>query len=130
MQYFDQQCSSYLILPFFFTGDDVMTKEISGAQKLYGDIAPRMAEFSDEVLYKQVWGNDTLSPRDRSMITCAALIALGRVEQMHVHFGKAFENGVTQEELAEVITHLAFYSGWPTSVSAAARLKELVAEKK
>ncbi len=107
-----------------------MTKEISGAQKLYGDIAPRMAEFSDEVLYKQVWGNDTLSPRDRSMITCAALIALGRVEQMQVHFGKAFENGVTQEELAEVITHLAFYSGWPTSVSAAARLKELVAEKK
>ena len=107
-----------------------MSDKPSGAQLLYGDIAPRLAEFSDNVLYKDVWGNDTLSARDRSLITCAALTVLGRTEQMPVHFPKAIENGVTQEEMAEMITHLAFYAGWPTSVSAIQRLKEVVKEEK
>lgn len=105
-----------------------MSEKISGAQKLYGDIAPRMAEFSDTVLYENVWGNDILSQRDRSLVTCAALVAAGKFEQMPVHFPKAIENGVTVEEMAEMITHLAFYTGWPNSVSAVARLKEVVAK--
>ena len=104
-----------------------MSDKISGAQKLYGDIAPRLAEFSDEVLYAKVWGNETLSQRDRCLITCTALVATGKVEQMPVHFPKALENGVTVDELVEMITHMAFYTGWPSSVSAIARLKEVVA---
>jgi 4-carboxymuconolactone decarboxylase len=98
----------------------------SAAQKLYGDIAPQLAVYSDTVLNGDLWERAQLSKRDRSLITCAALICLGKTEQMSAHFPKAIENGVTKEELAEAITHLAFYSGWPTAVSAALRAKKLL----
>lgn len=101
-----------------------MSEKISGAQKLYGDIAPQLAEFSDRVLYADLWERPELSKRDRSLITCAALVALGKTEQMSTHFPRAIENGVTKEELIEAITHLAFYSGWPNAVSAVLRAKE------
>lgn len=101
-----------------------MNEKISGAQKLYGDIAPQLADFSDRVLYADLWERSELSKRDRSLITCAALIALGKTEQMSTHFPKAIENGVSKQELIEAITHLAFYAGWPNAVSAALRAKE------
>jgi 4-carboxymuconolactone decarboxylase len=66
-----------------------------------------------------------LSKRDRSLVTCAALIALGKTEQMNFHFPRAVENGVTQDELVELVTHLAFYAGWPNAMSAVAKFKEL-----
>jgi 4-carboxymuconolactone decarboxylase len=97
----------------------------SAAQKLYGDVAPHLADLSDRVLNGEVWAGPELSQRDRSLITCTALVALGRTEQMHAHFTRAIQNGVTQQELVAMITHMAFYSGWPTAVSAAARVKEL-----
>ncbi len=78
-----------------------------------------MVELTSEVLFKDVWERPGLSKRDRSLITCATLIALGKTEQMEFHFPRALENGVTREELAEVITHLAFYAGWPAAMSAA-----------
>lgn len=99
---------------------------ISGAQKLYGDIAPQLADLSDRVLYAEVWERPGLSKRDRSLITCAALVAMGKTEQMGTHFPKAVENGVTKEELVEAITHLAFYAGWPNAVSAVLRAKEVL----
>lgn len=95
------------------------------AQKMFGDIAPKFAELSDEVLFGDVWERPTLSKRDRSLITCAALVATGKTEQMNSHFPKAIENGVTQEELVELITHLAFYSGWPSAASAVMKIKEI-----
>ena len=75
-------------------------------------------------------GNDRkLSKRDRSLITCAALVAMGRTEQMNTHFPRAIRNGVTQEELLEMITHMAFYAGWPSAVTAALRAKEIFGTK-
>jgi 4-carboxymuconolactone decarboxylase len=101
----------------------------SAAQQLYGDIAPKLAEFSDNVLNGDLWERPQLSKRDRSLITCAALVATGKTEQMSAHFPKAIENGVSKEELVELITHMAFYAGWPSAVSAALRAKELLGQK-
>ncbi len=103
--------------------------EPTGAQKAIGDIAPKLADLTDRVLFEDVWERPELSKRDRSLITCAALVATGRTEQMGFHFPRAIENGVTQEELVEMITHLAFYVGWPSAMSAMTRLKELRAGK-
>src|SRR2546423_13455724 len=97
----------------------------TAAGKTIGDIAPKLAELTDGVLFGDVWERPQLSKRDRSLITCAALVALGKTEQMNFHFPRAIENGVTHEELVELITHLAFYAGWPNAMSAGAKAKEL-----
>jgi 4-carboxymuconolactone decarboxylase len=89
------------------------------------DFAPKLVEITERVLFGDVWERPQLSKRDRSLITCAALIALGKTEQMNFHFPRAIENGVTEDELIEVITHLAFYAGWPSAMSAATKAKEL-----
>jgi 4-carboxymuconolactone decarboxylase len=101
------------------------TKPATGAQQLFGDIAPKFVELTDQVLFGDIWERPQLSKRDRSLITCAALVVLGKTEQMGSHFPRALENGVTQEELIELITHLAFYGGWPSAVSALLRATEL-----
>lgn len=80
---------------------------------------PALVEYTDKVLYADVWERPGLSMRDRSLVTVAALIASYRPEQLSVHFGRALDNGLTKEELAEAITHLAFYSGWPSAMTAA-----------
>jgi 4-carboxymuconolactone decarboxylase len=95
------------------------------AQKTIGDIAPKLAQLTDDVLFGDIWERSQLSKRDRSLITCAALVATAKVEQMSFHFPRAIENGVTQEELVELITHLAFYVGWPSALSAVIKAKEL-----
>ena len=100
------------------------------ARKLFGDVAPKLAEVSDEVLFGDIWERPQLSKRDRSLVTCAALISLGKSEQMNFHFPRAIENGVTREELVEVVTHLAFYAGWPSAMSAVTKIKELLLESK
>ena len=102
----------------------------SSARKSLGDFAPKLVELTDDVLFGDVWERPQLSKRDRSLITCAALIATGKTEQMSFHFPNAVKNGVTQDELVEMITHLAFYVGWPNAVSAVTRAKELLAKKK
>jgi 4-carboxymuconolactone decarboxylase len=102
--------------------------EPTAAQKALGDFAPKLAELTDDVLFADVWERPELSKRDRSLITCAALVAMGKTEQMDFHFPRAIANGVTQEELVELITHLAFYAGWPNAMSAAQRAKGLVAK--
>jgi 4-carboxymuconolactone decarboxylase len=96
-----------------------MVKEPTRAQQLVGDIAPKLAELTDDVLFGDVWARQELAPRDRSLITVAALIANGNTEQLSGHLLRAMANGLTETELAEVITHLAFYTGWPRAMSAA-----------
>jgi 4-carboxymuconolactone decarboxylase len=96
------------------------------AQQLVGDIAPKLAELTDDVLFGDVWKRPGLSPRDRSLITVAALTSLGRTEQLRSHLGLALDNGVTREELVELATHLAFYAGWPAGMSAATTLKQVL----
>jgi 4-carboxymuconolactone decarboxylase len=100
-------------------------KPASAARSRIGDIAPKLAELTDDVLFGDIWERPQLSKRDRSLITCAALVAIGKTEQMSFHFPRAIENGVTQEEIIELITHLAFYAGWPSAMSALAKAREL-----
>jgi 4-carboxymuconolactone decarboxylase len=104
-----------------------MAKEQSVAQKSFGDIAPKLAELTDDVLFGDVWARPGLSPRDRSLVTVAALVALYRGNELPGHLRRALENGVKQEELVELITHLAFYSGWPTAVSAIRAARDVFA---
>ncbi len=106
-----------------------MAQEQSCAQQLVGDIAPKLAELTDEVLFGDVWARPGLAPRDRSLITVAALTALGRADQLRSHLGLALDNGVTREELAELVTHLAFYAGWPSGMTAATTLRQVLDER-
>ena len=93
-------------------------KEQSRAQQLMGDFAPKLAELTDDVLFGDVWARAELSPRDRSLVTVAALIANGNTAQLPSHLNLARANGLSEIELAEVMTHLAFYTGWPRAISA------------
>lgn len=102
-----------------------MKKEPSGAEKMFGGFAPKLVQLTDDVLFGDMWERPELSKRDRSLVTVAALVALNRPEQLRFHLGKAVENGLKRQELIEVITHLAFYSGWPNAMSAMAVAKEL-----
>jgi 4-carboxymuconolactone decarboxylase len=88
--------------------------------------APELIALTDEVVFGRVWARDELSPRDRSLITVAALVTLGREEQLKSHVRRALDNGVTQEELVEIATHLAFYAGWPAAMSAAMVMKSII----
>ena len=83
------------------------------------EVAPALADFSANVLFGDVWERPGLSKRDRSLITVATLIALYRTEQLPGHLRRALDNGVTKDEIGEIITHMAFYAGWPTAASAA-----------
>src|SRR4051812_47607845 len=97
-----------------------MVTEPTGAQKAFGDIAPALAGITDQVLFGDVWKRPGLSPRERSLVTVASLMSLYRTNELPFHLKLALENGVTRDELVELITHLAFYSGWPTASSAIA----------
>jgi 4-carboxymuconolactone decarboxylase len=99
------------------------------SQAAMGDFAPKLAEITDNVLYGDVWERPELSKRDRSLATVAALIALNRPDQLRSHLRIARDNGVTQEELIETITHLAFYAGWPNAVTAIGVAKEVFQQK-
>jgi 4-carboxymuconolactone decarboxylase len=107
------------------TSGATSTTQPSRAQQLMGDIAPKLAELTDEVLYADIWERPQLSKRDRSLITVASLVALNRPDQLRSHLALAKQNGVTEEELIETITHMAFYSGWPNAVTAVAVAKDV-----
>jgi 4-carboxymuconolactone decarboxylase len=102
-----------------------MSKGRSAVEKMIGDFAPKLVDLTDRVLFGDVWERPELSRRDRSLATVAALIALHRPEQLRFHLGRALENGLKKEELIEVITHLAVYSGWPNAMSAIMAAKEV-----
>lgn len=94
----------------------------------WGDIAPYLTEVTDRVLFDDVWQRPGLSPRDRSLITVAALIAGYRQNELPFHIKKALENGVSRDEIIEAVTHLAFYSGWPTASTALTIARKVFAE--
>lgn len=105
----------------------VSTPAPSRAQQLMGDIAPKLAQLTDEVLFGDVWARGELSRRDRSLVTVSALVAMHRREQLRSHLALARENGLTEQELVEAITHLAFYAGWPNAVAAIQVAREVFA---
>ena len=94
------------------------------------DFVPALVDYTNEVVYGDLWERPGLSKRDRSLITVAALIATYRPEQLETHLGRALNNGVTKEEISEIITHLAFYAGWPAAMSAAQLAYTVVVEGK
>lgn len=102
-----------------------MSKNETPAQKLIGDFAPKLVDLTDGVLFGDVWERKEVSKRDRSLITVAALVAMNRPDQLRFHLSYALQNGVKKEELIEVITHLAFYSGWPNAMSAIMVAKDI-----
>lgn len=98
--------------------------ERSAVGKLYGDLAPKLAELTDDILFGDVWQRPGLPKRDRSLATISALIALNRTEQLPFHVRRGLDNGVSRDEMIELITHLAFYCGWPNAMSALRVTKE------
>jgi 4-carboxymuconolactone decarboxylase len=105
-----------------------MSTQPSPAQQIIGDLAPKLLDLTDQVIFADIWERPELSKRDRSLITVATLMATYRTDQLPFHLRRALENGVTREELVEAITHLAFYAGWPCAMSAIAALKTIVDE--
>jgi 4-carboxymuconolactone decarboxylase len=102
-------------------------RQIGGGRRTIGDLAPKLAEITDDVLFQDIWNRTELAARDRSLITVAVLIAGGDAGQLRFHLGRARENGVTETELIEAITHLAFYAGWPKAMTALTVAKEVFA---
>src|SRR5580704_18059047 len=99
------------------TQEDTMAQMASSpARERIRGTVPKLAEIADTLIYGEVWERPQLSKRDRSLITVAALMAMGREAQLVGHIERALNNGVTKDEIAELITHLAFYSGWPTAM--------------
>jgi 4-carboxymuconolactone decarboxylase len=98
------------------------------ARQLVGDIAPKLAELTDDVLFGDVWERPGLSKRDRSLITVSVLTALYRSDQLPGHLRRAVENGLSQDEIVEAITHVAFYAGWPTAMTGSQIARTVFAE--
>ena len=91
---------------------------LTAAQRMLGDFAPTLVHLTDDVLFGEVWARTELTPRERSLITVASLTTSGSTAQLSHHLSRALANGATEDELKEVITHLAFYAGWPKAMSA------------
>jgi 4-carboxymuconolactone decarboxylase len=89
-------------------------------------VAPEFAKLTQELLFGDIWKRPGLSQRDKSLITVTCLVALNRIEQVEFHLKKAFDNGLTKEELVAAITHIAFYAGWPTAASGFSHLKKVI----
>src|SRR3981189_3765905 len=109
---------------------DMATPAPVSAREEVRGVVPKLIDLSEKVLYADVWERSGLSKRDRSLITVAALTALYRSDQLKGHLERALANGVTREEISEVITHMAFYAGWPTAMTAARIAKGVFEEKK
>ncbi|WP_066186518.1 MULTISPECIES: carboxymuconolactone decarboxylase family protein [Gracilibacillus] len=106
-----------------------MAKKQTAGRDNLGEFAPQFAGLNDDVLFGEVWSRESeLSPRDRSMITCASLMTQG-APQLEAHLNIAKQNGVTKDEIVELITHLAFYTGWPKAWSAFTMAKEIFDEE-
>ncbi|MGW3370211.1 carboxymuconolactone decarboxylase family protein [Streptosporangium canum] len=100
----------------------------SGAQAVFGDFAPQLVHLTDDVLFGEVWPDEGLSRRDRSLVTVAALVALYRGNELPFHLTTALDNGLSAEELKHAITHLAFYAGWPNAMTAMTQLQKIIQE--
>ena len=102
-------------------------RQIGSGRRTIGEIAPKLAEITDDVLFDDVWNRSGLAARDRSLITVAALVTGGDVDQLPFHLAHARKNGVSETELIEAITHLAFYAGWPKAMTAITAAKQAFA---
>lgn len=106
--------------------DDEQVTGWTGGQNAFGGFAPGLVHYTDRILFDEVWEREGLSKRDRSLITVAALTALGKMDQLQFHLCYARQNGVTDEELKEALLQLAFYAGWPNGIGATSVLKGII----
>jgi 4-carboxymuconolactone decarboxylase len=106
-----------------------MQRPSSGKGNELAEVVPALVEYTDRILYNEVWERPGLSKRDRSLITIAALISMYRPEQLPAHLGLALDNGLTVEEIGEAINHLAFYASWPSAISASRKFLEVVQQR-
>ena len=122
--------TAVIIVGFNLThSQTVENKKVTAGRDQLGNIAPKFAELNDDVLFGQVWSREKeLSPRDRSLVTIVSLIAGGNFEQLKSHLRKGKDNGLSKQEIAEIITHQAFYVGWPKAWSAFNIVKEIYSE--
>ncbi len=106
-------------------------KTVTAGKDVLGNFAPKFGELNDDVLFGQIWSReDRLSLRDRSIITVSALVASGVLDSsLKFHIQNAKNNGVTKDEMAEILTHLAFYSGWPKAWAGFYMAKEVYGER-
>ena len=106
-------------------------KKVTAGRDALGGFAPKFAELNDDVLFGEVWSReDKLSARDRSVVTATALMASGILDSsLAFHIGEAKKNGVTKDEMAEILTHTAFYAGWPKAWAAFRMAKEIYTEE-
>jgi 4-carboxymuconolactone decarboxylase len=118
--------ASPALLPIDTAAENRRAEAVKGN---FGSVAPGLVDYTTEYLFKDLWLRPDLAPRDRSLVTVAALIANGQVAQIPYHLNRAMDNGLTEEQAAEVITHLAFYTGWPNSMSALPVAKEVFAQR-
>ncbi len=100
-------------------------RQVGGGRAMFGDFAPKLAELTNDVLFDDVWNRPELSARDRSLATVAVLTAGGHTDQLRFHLGRAVENGLTQQQLIETITHVTLYAGWPNGMAAMSVAKDL-----
>ena len=105
--------------------NDAEAKRAANVEQLFGKVAPGLVQNTTEVLFRDLWLRPDLAPRDRSLVTVSALIASGQVAQITYHLNRAIDNGLTQQQAGEVVTHLAFYAGWPNAFSALPVLKDV-----
>jgi len=106
-----------------------MSKKTPDARDALREFMPKLVQLTDDVVFGDVWERPELSKRDRSLVVITALIALGKERQMVGHLNRALDNGLTVDEIKEVITHLALYSGWPTAMTASAIFKEVLEKR-
>ena len=105
--------------------NDAETKRAAAVGQQFGNVAPGIVQYTTDVLFRDLWLRPDLAPRDRSLVTVSALIASGQVAQITYHLNRAMDSGLTQEQAGEVVTHLAFYAGWPNAFSALPVMKEV-----
>ena len=95
----------------------------------FGKVSPGLVQNTTDLLFGDLWLRPALAPRDRSLVTVSALIASGQVAQITYHLNRAMDNGLSQPQVSEVVTHIAFYAGWPNAFSALPVVKEVFEER-
>jgi len=118
--------ASLVLLPL---GKDAEAKRAAAVEQQFSKVSPGLVQNTTDVLFRDLWLRPDLAPRDRSHVTVSALIASGQSAQITYHLNRAMDNGLTPEEAGEVVTHLAFYSGWPNAFSALPVVKDVIEKR-
>ena len=115
--------------PMLTLDEAAEAQRASRVAQQFGDVAPGIVQYTTDVLFRDLWLRPGLAPRDRSLVTVSALVATGQVAQITYHLNRAMDNGLTRQQAGEVVTHLAFYAGWPNAMSALSVFKEVIEKR-